>query len=36
MTAKDYLGYIVHVIHTTIVATVNDDGSETIGVSDEI
>ncbi len=26
MTVKDYLGYISNVIHTTIVATVDDDG----------
>ena len=26
MEAKDYLKYIVHEIHTTIVATVDDDG----------
>lgn len=26
MTAKDYLGYISNVIHTVIVATVDDDG----------
>ncbi|MDD6222362.1 MAG: 4Fe-4S binding protein [Lachnospiraceae bacterium] len=26
MTAGDYLGYISHVIHTTIVATVDDNG----------
>ena len=26
MTAKDYLNFISHVIHTTVVATVDDDG----------
>ena len=26
MEAKDYLAYIVNEIHTTIVATVNDEG----------
>lgn len=26
MKAEDYLFYIVHEIHTTIVATVDDDG----------
>jgi len=26
MDTKDYLSYIVHEIHTTIVATVDDDG----------
>ena len=26
MTTKDYLEYIVHEIHTTIVATVDDEG----------
>ena len=26
MEAKDFLDYLVHEIHTTVVATVNDEG----------
>ena len=26
MTAKDYLNYVVKKIHTTVVATVDDEG----------